>query len=48
MLNFKDMSQRIRMTVKYEDYKQFKSDTVIKYGDIDDPSKTPPAPPKKQ
>ena len=48
MLNFKDMSQRIRMTVKYEDYKQFKSDTVIKYGDVDDPSKTPPPPPKKQ
>ena len=30
-LHFKDMSQRIKMTVKYEDYKQFKSDTQIKY-----------------
>ena len=48
-LNFKDSSQRIRETVKYENYKQFKADTVIKYGDVDDGSKTPPsAPPKKQ
>lgn len=46
-LNFKDMSQRIRMTVKYQDYKQFKSDVVIKY-DTDEPAKTPPPPPKKQ
>jgi hypothetical protein len=53
-LNFKDMSQRIKMTVKYEDYKQFKSDVQIKY-DTDEPAKTPPgtgtpatpAPPKK-
>jgi len=40
----------MRMTVKYEDYKQFKSDTVIKYGDVDEgktppASSTPPAPP---
>jgi hypothetical protein len=32
--------------VKYEDYKQFKSDVTIKYGDTDEPGKTPP-PPKK-
>ena len=32
-LNFRDMSQRIRYTVRYEDYKQFKSDIQIKYGD---------------
>jgi len=43
-LHFRDQDQRMRMTVKYEDYKQFKSDTVIKYGDVDDPNK-PPAPP---
>ena len=43
-LNFKDgLSQRIRMTVKYEDYKQFKSDVNIKYGDVE----APPVPPKK-
>jgi hypothetical protein len=35
-LNFKDYSQRIRMTVKYQDYKQFKSDVNIKYGDVDE------------
>ena len=43
-LNFKEgLSQRIRMTVKYEDYKQFKSDVNIKYGDVEEPL----APPKK-
>jgi hypothetical protein len=56
-LNFKDISQRIRQTIRYENYKQFKSDVVIKYGDVtDDPKdqpKTttpgqPPAPPKKK
>lgn len=41
-LNFKDgLSQRIRQTVKYEDYKQFKSESQIKYGDVAEP--TPPA-----
>jgi hypothetical protein len=37
----------VRMTVKYEDYKQFKSDTKIKY-DTDDSSKTPQAPPPEK
>jgi hypothetical protein len=37
-LHFKDNDQRIKMTVKYEDYKQFKSDTKIKY----DTDQTPP------
>jgi hypothetical protein len=49
-LVFKDMSQKIRMTVKYEDYKQFKADTIIKY-DVDDPKKDDPAdkkPPQKK
>jgi hypothetical protein len=50
-LNFKDMSQRIRMTVKYEDYKQFKSDVTIKY-DTDEKTEPPkidqPPPPKKK
>jgi hypothetical protein len=41
-LHFKENDQRIRMTVKYQDYKQFKSDINIKY-DVDDPSKTPPS-----
>jgi hypothetical protein len=39
-LHFRENDQRIKMTVKYEDYKQFKADTQIKY-DVDDPSKTP-------
>ena len=47
-LHFKENDQRIKMTVKYEDYKQFKSDTQIKY-DVDEkttpPSTTPPAKP---
>jgi hypothetical protein len=51
-LHFKDNDQRMRMNVKYADYKQFKSDTTIKY-DTDEagkePGKTPPpAPNKKQ
>src|SRR6202167_1623701 len=46
-LHFRDNDQRIKMTVKYEDYKQFKSDVNIKY-DVDDPKTTPPtAPPTK-
>jgi len=46
-LHFRDNDQRIKMTVKYEDYKQFKSDVNIKY-DVDDPKTTPPtAPPGK-
>ena len=51
-LHFKENDQRMKMTVKYADYKQFKSDTVIKYGDAEepakDPAKTPPPAPKKQ
>jgi hypothetical protein len=54
-LQFREGPQRMKMTVKYEDYKQFKSDVQIKY-DTDAPAKTPtdappapapPAPPKK-
>ena len=50
-LHFKENDQRMKMTVKYADYKQFKSDVTIKYGDEDpakDPGKTPPPAPKKQ
>ncbi len=39
-LFFQAGPQRIRMTVRYEDYKQFKSDVQIKYGDE---VQTPPA-----
>jgi hypothetical protein len=44
-LFFQTSSQRIRMTVKYEDYKQFKSDAKITYGEAVEPEK--PKEPKK-
>ena len=46
-LEFKAGAQKIRMTVKYENYKQFKSDFNIKY-DTDDIKKEEPPPAKKQ
>ena len=49
-LHFKELDQRMRMNVKYQDYKQFKSDVTIKY-DTDEAGKTEPGktpPPKKQ
>jgi hypothetical protein len=49
-LQFQTGPQKIKMMVKYEDYKQFKSDINIKYGDEvkDDPAaaKKPDAPKK--
>jgi hypothetical protein len=44
-LYFQSGPQRIRMIVRYEDYKQFKSDVQIKYGDE---VQTTPPPAKKQ
>lgn len=45
-LHFKDGQQpRVRQSVKYEDYKQFKSDVKITYGGEEKPSTTPPAAP---
>jgi len=38
-LHFKDNDQRIKQTVKYEDYKQFKSDVKITFGDPVDEKK---------
>jgi hypothetical protein len=41
-LHFKDMDVRMKQTVKYEDYKRFKSDTTITFGDaVDDKDKPP-------
>ncbi len=34
VLHFETGDQRVRMTVKYEDYKQFKSLTGIQYGEV--------------
>jgi outer membrane lipoprotein-sorting protein len=36
VLHFKTGDQRIRMVIRYEDYKQFKSETDIKFGGIVD------------
>jgi hypothetical protein len=44
-LHFKDSSQTIRLTVKYEDYKQFKSESVIKYSDTEPEPKPEPKKP---
>ena len=45
-LNFKDGPPvKLKEVVKYEDYKQFKSDSSIKFGDVEDTK--PPEPPKK-
>jgi len=38
-LHFKDNDVRIKQTVKYEDYKQFKSTTSITFGDVADDAK---------
>jgi hypothetical protein len=38
-LHFKESDQRIRQTVKYEDYKQFKSDVKVTFGDTVDDKK---------
>jgi hypothetical protein len=48
VLHFKDMEQRIRMTVKYEDYKQFRANTTITFGEeVKDPGATVKPPQKK-
>jgi hypothetical protein len=44
-LFFENGPQRIRMTVRYEDYKQFKGDVSIQYGEPVEDAK-PAAPPK--
>jgi hypothetical protein len=47
-LQFQTGPQKIKMMVKYEDYKQFKSDITIKYGDeVKDDTSKKPEPPKK-
>ena len=46
MLNFKEGPIPIKLVVTYKDYKQFKSESSITFGDVaEDPNK--PAPPKK-
>jgi hypothetical protein len=47
-LHFKTNDQRIRMTVKYQDYKFFAGRSTIKYGDVVENPKTPPPPATKK
>ncbi len=48
-LHFKDHDVRMKETVKYEDYKQFKASSTITFGDEVDPNKgqATPVPPSK-
>ena len=42
-LNFKDMSQRIKLVIRYQDYKQYEGKSSIKFGDVvDDKTSTRP------
>jgi hypothetical protein len=45
MLNFEDHQQRIRMLVKYENYKQYKAESSIKFGGEATPSQEQKSPP---
>ena len=47
-LHFKENDVRIKQTVKYEDYKQFKSSTTITFGDVVDGNKKDEKPPVKK
>src|ERR1035438_6264938 len=49
-LHFKDMDQRIRMTVRYENYKRYEGKSTIRFGNVVDDKKGTTAPPatKKQ
>ena len=46
-LHFQSGDQRIRQTIRYEDYKQFKSDVKITFGDEVKDEPKPAAPPAK-
>ena len=41
VLHFKDLNQRVRMTVKYENYKKFEGKSTIKFGDVVDENGKP-------
>jgi len=48
-LNFDSGPIPIKMVITYKDYKQFKAESTITFGDVaDDPKKEEKAPPKKQ
>lgn len=44
-LHFPEFDQRIKQTVRYEDYKQFRATTTITFGDeVEQPKQEPPKP----
>ena len=45
VLHFKDLNQRVRMTVKYENYKKFEGKSTIKFGEVVDESGKKAGPP---
>lgn len=48
-LNFKDMSQRIKLVIRYQDYKRYEGKSTIKFGDVvDDKSDKTTAPVTKK
>jgi hypothetical protein len=49
VLHFEQNDQRIKMTVKYEDYKKYEGKSTIKFGDVVDETQKPSTttPPKK-
>jgi hypothetical protein len=47
-LQFRDGPQRVKMVVRYDDYKKFKSDVNIQYGDEVTTGEKPDTQPKKQ
>jgi hypothetical protein len=46
-LHFKDMSQRIKMVIRYQDYKRYEGKSSIKFGDVVDDKTTAPVTKKK-
>ena len=47
-LHFPEFDQRIKQTVRYEDYKQFKAQSTITFGDEVEPGKTEPGKDEKK
>lgn len=47
VLHFKDNDVRVKLTVKYEDYKQFKAESAITFGEEVKPDAQPQPEPKK-
>jgi hypothetical protein len=46
-LHFKDFSQRVKLVIRYQDYKRYEGKSSIKFGDVVDDKTTPPPTKKK-